>query len=56
MKMEATSIITQFENIVNIINQFLSKCADETSGVSKDEIYSMDETTIYLDSPSNKKI
>ncbi|CAF1042361.1 unnamed protein product [Brachionus calyciflorus] len=41
------------QNSIETINQFISKCADETSGVNKDEIYSMDETTIYLDSPSN---
>ena len=42
------------QNSIETINQFISKCADETSGVNKDEIYSMDETTIYLDSPSKK--
>lgn len=41
------------ENCVQIINQFLSSCSPRILG-PKSGIFNMDETSIYLDSPSKQ--
>ncbi|CAF1139002.1 unnamed protein product, partial [Brachionus calyciflorus] len=40
-------------NHLEIINDFIKKCYDNLTGRTKEQIYNMDETAIYLDSPEN---